>query len=391
MPNQFFEQPILNSPYAYPGRHWELDADGQPTNSILESLRRSAFVTPVPKPRKRRRADATKQSELLFKDDEGISTPQQQYDPNTIINEIRQYVDQWRQLPNPDQWQVTPETGRLLHHWRHYPFPGIRPFFCQIEAVETAIWLAEVAPRQGERGKKFLDYLKAANEQANPELFRIALKLATGAGKTTVIAMLLAWQTVNAVRRPASKLFTRGFLICTPGITIRDRLRVLLPGDPDNYYKYREIVPNDLLGEIARAKIVITNYHAFKLRERLDVSKVGRALLKGRGPELNTTETEGQMLQRVMPDLMGLKSVLVINDEAHHCYRHRVTPPGLDDDEDLETEEKEEAQKNSEAARLWISGIEAVKRKLDVRTVFDLSATPFFLRGSGYAEGTLFP
>jgi type III restriction enzyme len=391
MPNQFFEQPILNSPYAYPGRHWELDADGQPTNSILESLRRSAFVTPVPKPRKRRRADATKQSELLFKDDEGISTPQQQYDPNTIINEIRQYVDQWRQLPNPDQWQVTPETGRLLHHWRHYPFPGIRPFFCQIEAVETAIWLAEVAPRQGERGKKFLDYLKAANEQANPELFRIALKLATGAGKTTVIAMLLAWQTVNAVRRPASKLFTRGFLICTPGITIRDRLRVLLPGDPDNYYKYREIVPNDLLGEIARAKIVITNYYAFKLRERLDVSKVGRALLKGRGPELNTTETEGQMLQRVMPDLMGLKSVLVINDEAHHCYRHRVTPPGLDDDEDLETEEKEEAQKNSEAARLWISGIEAVKRKLDVRTVFDLSATPFFLRGSGYAEGTLFP
>jgi hypothetical protein len=128
MANQFFEQPILNSPYAYPGRHWELDADGQPTNSILESRRRSAFVTPVPKPRKRRRSDATKQSELLFKDDEGISTPQQQYDPNTIINEIRQYVDQWRQLPNPDQWQVTPETARLLQHWRHYPFPGIRPF-----------------------------------------------------------------------------------------------------------------------------------------------------------------------------------------------------------------------------------------------------------------------
>jgi len=92
-----------------------------------------------------------------------------------------------------------------------------------------------------------------------------------------------------------------------------------------------------------------------------------------------------------MPDLMGLKSVLVINDEAHHCYRHKVTPPGVEDDEDVEAEEREEAEKNSEAARLWISGIEAVKRKLDVRTVFDLSATPFFLRGSGYAEGTLFP
>ena len=233
-------------------------------------------------------------------------------------------------LPNPDQWQVTPETARLLQHWRSYPFQDIRPFFCQIEAVETAIWLTEVAPHQGERGRKFLDYLKSANEQANPEIFRIALKLATGAGKTTVIAMLVAWQTINAVRRPASKTFTRGFLIVTPGITIRDRLRVVQHSDPDNYYEHRELVPADLLGEIKRAKIVITNYHAFKLRERLEVSKVGRALLKGRGPELDTTETEGQMLQRVMPDLMGMKSVLVINDEAHHCYRHKVTPTGDD-------------------------------------------------------------
>jgi type III restriction enzyme len=391
MSAQFFEQPILNPPYAYPGRHWELDDDGQPTNKIIELRRLSAFITPVPKPKKRRRPDATKQSELLFKEPEGISTTEQQYDPNTIINEIRKYVDQWRELPNPDQWQVTPETARLLQHWRSYPFQSIRPFFCQIEAVETAIWLTEVAPHQGERGRKFLDYLKACNAQANPELFRIALKLATGAGKTTVIAMLIAWQTINAVRRPASKTFTRGFLICTPGITIRDRLRVVLPSDPDNYYKHRELVPSDLLGEIARAKIVITNYHAFKLRERLEVSRVGRSLLKGRGPELQTTETEGQMLQRVLPDLMGLKNVLVINDEAHHCYRHKVTPEGVEDDEDIETEEKEEAEKNSEAARLWISGIEIVKRKLDVRTVFDLSATPFFLRGSGYAEGTLFP
>ena len=391
MPSHFFEQPTLNSPYAYPGRHWELDPDGQPTDNIVDSRRRSAFVTPVPKPRKRRHADEKKQSEMVFKDDEGISTAQQQYDPNTIINEIRGYVDQWRKLPNPDQWQVTPETARLLQHWRSYPFQGLRPFFCQIEAVETAIWLTEVAPQQGERGKKFLAYLQSTNEQANPELFRIALKLATGAGKTTVIAMLIAWQTINAVRRPGSKMFTRGFLICTPGITIRDRLRVVLPSDPDNYYKYRELVPADLLGEIARAKIIITNYHAFKLRERLEVSKVGRSLLQGRGPDLNTTETDGQMLQRVMPDLMALKSVLVINDEAHHCYRHKVTPEGLEGDEDLDTEEKEEAEKNSEAARLWISGIEAVKRKIDVRTVFDLSATPFFLRGSGYAEGTLFP
>ncbi len=163
----FFEQPILNSPYLYPGRHWELDPDGQPTDKIIESRRRSAFVTPVPKPKKRRQGDGESQRELVFRDGEGISTAQQQYDPNTIINEIRGYVDQWRKVPNPDQWQVTPETGRLLQHWRSYPFASVRPFFCQIEAVETAIWLTEVAPHLGERTRKFLDYLKSANEQAN--------------------------------------------------------------------------------------------------------------------------------------------------------------------------------------------------------------------------------
>src|SRR5512145_937181 len=133
----------------------------------------------------------------------------------------------------------------------------------------------------GPRGAKFWAHLEGANAQANPELLRIALKLATGAGKTTVIAMLIAWQAVNAVRHPNSKQFSRGFLIVTPGITIKDRLRVLQPNDPDSYYRHREIVPNDMLGDIDRAKIVITNYHAFKLRERIEVSKIGRSLLKG--------------------------------------------------------------------------------------------------------------
>src|SRR5690606_37579637 len=113
--------------------------------------------------------------------------------------------------------------------WRHHQFQGVKPFFCQIEAVETAIWLTEVAPKLGPRGAKFWKHIEGANAQANPELMRIALKLATGAGKTTVMAMLIAWQTVNAVRHPDSKRFSRGFLIVAPGITIRDRLRVLLP------------------------------------------------------------------------------------------------------------------------------------------------------------------
>jgi type III restriction enzyme len=386
MSNRFFEQPILNSPYEYPLKHWELDKEGQPTQQIIEARRKAEFITPIPKPKKRKAS--SKQEDLVFDEGKGLSTQAQLYDPTSIINELRRQVDQWRDWPNPNDWQVTPETARLLQHWRHHPFNDIRPFFCQVEAVETAIWLTEVAPKMGKTGKKFLDYLANANHDANPNLLRLALKLATGAGKTTVMAMLIAWQTINAVRRPGSKKFTRGFLVVTPGITIRDRLRVLQPNDPDSYYASRELVPTDMVGDLERAKIVITNYHAFKLRERMELSKGGRSLLQGRGEALSTLETEGQMLQRVMPDLMGLKNIMALNDEAHHCYRER---PSAEGDDDLKGDDKKEAEKNNEAARLWISGLEIVGRKLGLAHVMDLSATPFFLRGSGYVEGTLFP
>ncbi len=383
MDNPFFERPILNSPYDYPGRHWELDATGQPTQQIIESRRRAEFITPIPKPKKRK--SATKQESLLFDE---LSTKDQQYDHTAVINGVREQVNQWSKLPKPNQWRVTPETARLLQHWRHHEFSDIRPFFCQVEAAETAIWLTEVAPQIGNAGKRFLDHLANASNDANPELMRLALKLATGAGKTTVMAMLIAWQTINAVRHPQSRRFTRGFLIVAPGLTIRDRLRVLQPNDPDSYYEARELVPGDMLADIERAKIVITNYHAFKRRERMDLSKGGRSLLQGRGEALDTLETEGQMLQRVMPGLMGIKNILVLNDEAHHCYREK---PGEELEGDLKGDDKKEAEKNKEAARVWISGLEAVNRKLGVTRVIDLSATPFFLSGSGYAEGTLFP
>ncbi|MCC5805576.1 MAG: DEAD/DEAH box helicase family protein [Opitutales bacterium] len=385
MSNAFFEQPILNSPYAYPSRHWELDKDGQPTQKIVESRRIADFITPIPKARKRK--GKGEQAELALDEGKGLSDKDQKYTAS-MINALRKRVDEWRSLPNPNDWRVTPETARLLQHWRHHEFPSIRPFFCQVEAVETLIWLTEVAPKAGKAGKDFLDHLENASVASNPELLRIALKLATGAGKTTVMAMIIAWQTINAARRPGSKHFTRGFLIVAPGITIRDRLRVLLPSDTESYYKHRDLVPPDMLPDLGKAKVVISNYHAFKLRERMDLAKGGRALLQGRGAPLNTLETEGQMVQRVMPDLMGIKNILVLNDEAHHCYREK---PGEDDTADLKGDEKKEAQKNNEAARLWISGLEVVKRKLGLARVIDLSATPFFLRGSGYAEGTLFP
>ena len=203
------------------------------------------------------------------------------------------------------------------------------------------------------------------------------------------MAMIIAWQTINAVRHPNSKRFTRGFLVVAPGITIRDRLRVLQPNDPDAYYASRELVPQDMLGDLDRAKIVITNYHALKLRETRGALE-GRPApcCRGGGPELKTIETDGQMLQRVMPELMGLKNIMVLNDEAHHCYREK---PGEEEEEPLKGDDLEEANRNREAARVWISGLAIVARKLGIPRVVDLSATPFFLRGSGYAEGTLFP
>jgi len=381
----FFEQPILNSPYEYPGRHWELDENRQPTNRVVDRRRTVSFITPIPDARKQR----TGQPELGV-DDAGRKPDKdgQQYELMRLIESVRQSVNDWRRLPRA-QWRVTPETARLLHHWRHHRFSGLRPFFCQVEAVETVIWLTEVAPGPGREGRQFLQRLQAANEEANPGLSRLALKLATGAGKTTVMAMLIAWQTINAVRHPNSRRFTRGFLVLTPGLTIRDRLRVLQPNDPDSYYESRELVPRDMLGDLHRATIVITNFHAFMRRETQDLSKGGRALLQGRGPELHTLETEGQMLQRVMPGLMGMKNVMAFNDEAHHCYREK--PEQERAEGKLTGDDRQEARKNSEAARVWISGLEVVQRRLGLSRVIDLSATPFFLRGSGYREGTLFP
>ena len=371
---KFFEQPILNSPYSEPSRHWELDLQGRPTDVILDARRGADLVSAIPAPRKRKRAAG--QSEMVYDSGHGLSSEEQEFNPTPIINDLRQEVETWRRLPNPEQWQVTPVTATLLRHWRALQEDTtrpIRPFFCQLEAVETAIWLAEVAPKAGRRGRRFIDWLADANAGAAGEgadaLFRVALKLATGA------------------RTRNSKQFSRGFLIVAPGITIRDRLRVLLPNDAESYYRRLDLVPTELMAELNAAKIVITNYHAFRLRERIQLAKGTREALKGHGDEIRTLETEGQMLQRVMPDLMGLGSVMVINDEAHHCYRQRPD----DDAAKLSATEKAEAKENEEAARLWITGLEAVQRHLGITNVYDLSATPFFLAGSGWPEGTLFP
>jgi type III restriction enzyme len=230
----FNQNPIINSPFEKPKQHYELDGEGQPTGNTLPNRRESIYVVPVPAARRR-----GLQHEMAL----GEETK------NVLVSEIRTHVDQWRDLP-PGQWGVTPETQRLLLHWRD----GDRErklFFCQREAVETLIWLTEVAP------KKFKDDIEAANLLANPGLYRLACKMATGAGKTTVMAMIIAWHSINRARRPGSKHFSDAFLIVTPGITIRDRLRVLKPQDPQNIYQQLDLVPRDLMDAVLKARIVI--------------------------------------------------------------------------------------------------------------------------------------
>lgn len=384
MANSFYERPILNSPYAPPYLYHRLDDTGQPIEGQpIKGRRPSKFIVPVPASRKK--ASATQASLDL-----------ETYTENAKINEIRGYVDAWRGVPNPADWGVTPASQRLLEHWRRpkEQWAGPRPFFCQIEAVETMIWLTEVAPRRAAT-RGLLDQIAKDNEEANPALFRLAMKMATGSGKTTVMAMLIAWQAINAGRKE-TKDFSRAFLIVAPGITIKDRLRVLQPSEPGNYYDTRELVPPEMLPEIRRAEIVITNYHSFQHRETLAMPKAARSFLQGNDPEpVRTIETDAQMLNRACGKLLRFERVNVINDEAHHCYRHKV---GGDAEGTLTGDEKKEAEQNEEAARLWINGIEALDRQLrkgkrtgGVRAVYDLSATPFFLRGSGYQEGTLFP
>ena len=383
MESDFYRQPILNSPYEYPDKHWALDEHGQPTNVKEEKRRVADFVTPIPQSKRGKKA---KQQEMTYGEAEGISAGDQRYEKTAaLVNAIRAHVDAWRKLPDERDWGVSPVTQQLLRHWRTHTFTRRRPFFCQIEAVEVAIWLAEVAP-----GKKqyaaLLEQIEAANSDANPGLNRIALKLATGAGKTTVMAMLIAWQTLNAVRSPNSSKFTRGFLIITPGITVKDRLRVLQPNDVNNYYRDFELVPDgQMLDQMKSAQVVITNFHAFKHRETLELSKGNRELLEGRTDQIETLETDGEMLKRAIGPLASMKHILVLNDEAHHCYRQK---PGESEESKPKGDELTEAKANDEEARIWISGIEALGDR--AMRVYDLSATPFFLRGSGYAEGTLF-
>ena len=364
------ENPVLNSPFEEPKRHFRFTEDGI-TDEIVEERRISQYFVPIPRAKKKSAKQLSFETEWTA----------DRVEENKDINRIRERVSTWRK---GGYVGITRTTARLLEYWQQ-PDRERKLFFCQIEALETVIYITEVAGKYGNAWIENL--LRDKNAESNPLLYRLAFKMATGSGKTVVMAMLIAWHALNKLANSQDARFSDAFLIVTPGITIRDRLRVLLPNDPQNYYRFHDLVPPDLLPELDKAKFVITNFHAFKQREQVAAGKLTKQLLKQNNGNNPFAETPDQMVRRVCRELGNKKNIIVINDEAHHCYRRK--PDG--EDESLKGDERRETEQREEEARVWISGIEAVKAKVGVKVVYDLSATPFFLRGSGFSEGTLFP
>jgi type III restriction enzyme len=370
MPNRVIANPIINSPFSEPTRHFQFDDEGI-TDEIVEGRRTSSYFVPIPRAKKKKGGKQQVFDTEWTKD---------RIEENRLVNQIRGRVALWRE---GGYVGVTPTSAQLLSYWTS-PEREKRLFFCQIEALETAIYITEVAKKYGDAWIE--NELRTGNDTSNPGLPRIAFKMATGSGKTVVMAMLIAWQALNKLANPQDARFSDTFLIITPGITIRDRLRVLLPNDPQNYYRQRDIVGPEALEQLGQAKILITNFHAFQQREKVAAGKLTKAIL-AEGETGAFTETPDQMVRRVCRELGNKRNIVVLNDEAHHCYRRKPDA----EEEKLTGDDRLEAKQREEEARIWISGIDAVKAKIGIKFVYDLSATPFFLRGSGWPEGSLFP
>ncbi|MBA3725545.1 MAG: DEAD/DEAH box helicase family protein [Armatimonadetes bacterium] len=369
MPDVVIEHPIINPPFEEPKRHYKFARNGI-TEEIVHKRRPSSYFMPI--------ATSRKKSKQLVLDTEWTDD---RVEKNENINRIRERVGLWRKGGYAG---ITPTTRRLLEYWTN-PDRDKPLFFCQIEALETAIYLNECAAKYGDGWIE--NFLREQNECFNNSLPRMAFKMATGSGKTVVMAMLIAWQVLNKATSPQDARFTESFLIVCPGITIRDRLRVLMPNDSGSYYRERDLIPGDSVQQLGGAKIVITNFHSFLQRNKVDLAKNTRIALAVKDDDPAFKETPDDMARRICQGL-GKTEVMVINDEAHHCYQRA---PDKDAVSELKGDDKKEAEERNKEALVWLRGLLAVKKRLGIKRVLDLSATPFFLNGSGWEVNKLFP
>jgi len=350
------DRPIVNSPYEEPLRHWRYDKGKGP--ELIEGLRRAAGYWL----RESARGPGG-QRQLVTEEN---------FNELELVNDLRRLVRAWRD----DEYKgATRVTQQLLRHWWNADREK-RLFFCQLEAAETLIYLAEVNAKERRPVSVRLDLVEDAQGQAKgyKPLRRYACKMATGSGKTVVMAMLAAWSFLNRAHYPKDPRFSDAILAVCPGLTIKERLQVLRPGAPGNYYDEFALIPPGMGDFLGSGRILITNWHEFLL---VDDSKSRRVVQRGE-------EDEAAFSTRVLHGLGKAKNLLVINDEAHHAYR----PPALTEEEAdaLGREERD----NLEEATVWVQGLDRIHAARGINFCADFSATPFYIAGSKHEEGTPF-
>lgn len=379
------DNPILNSPYEIPLFHYASNDDEQRTINYDKILKGRRSFDPSGQPALNRPAQ---QQGLGFEADDNNAVNQH------IINLLRSEVGKWREAEYPDTTRVTRD---LLHYWFLNPdrIPQQKLFFAQQESVETAIWLNEVASKSN-AGSNILRILREAqqstSENVEEQLPRIAFKMATGSGKTVVMAAFILYHFANRLEYKSDTRFADYFLIVAPGITIRDRLGVLYVDtnarpnqETKDYYRQRSLVPRWLEDDLKNlnSRLVITNFHGF-LPKTLKGNKKnpfdGKKDVHGKAFGDGGKEDFSLVINRIVGKFRPDSRLLVINDEAHHCY----LPKQADDADD-------DSKKENERAAVWFTGLKEVAARYKVHSVYDLSATPYYLKGSGYSPYSLFP
>ena len=380
-PVQAVDRPILCSPYVEPDKHWVYADHGAAPTRAPGRRPASYFFTS-------RRTGAAQIG--MFAEPERDELP--------LVNLLRADVRRWRESDYPAAETI---TKQLLRHWAREDLPR-RLFFCQREAAETIIYITEIlrsgrSPRwkanvtlddfnrlmKGERpsfaeaSASWFQRLIDTPLAGGPPLTRCGCKMATGSGKTVVMAMLIAWTCCNRGRRPADIRFPNAVLVVCPNLTVKERLQVLRPERADNYYESFDLVPSSLLTELRKGRILVENWHRF-LPESPHAEGGRTYTVVDKGDE--GTEAFGR---RVLGDLYERGPILVLNDEAHHAYR----PAPIPEEDRVGKEVREERNE----ATVWVDGLDRIQAGAGIAFCVDLSATPFFIAGSGHTEGAPFP
>lgn len=386
------DNPVLNNPYEEPRYYYDTDMNGNIDYQTVMNGRRPFGYDVNIVPNKRG-------NKTIFSQEDFVTI-----DPNAeFINGIRKEVKTWREAGYPKASRITKE---LLDFWFNNKERrmNLRLFFCQREAVETAVWLNEIAEKDPNTGNYLLNLLTerrhTVSDNDSDVLPRTAFKMATGTGKTVVMAMLILYNYLNKRANPMDTHYVDHFLLCAPGITIRDRLSVLQLDNStrsnnyqrNDYYHQRGLIPPQFEKELGglNSCITIVNYQQFLPRvfsgKHASPLDGKQKWVDGQLITQKDKEDYSVMLSRVLEKGVKSKRIVVINDEAHHCYLPKATKDKLDADE------KSEMKDENENARVWYEGLRQMKLLgYKIQHVYDLSATPYYLKGSGYPEYSLFP